>query len=205
MECFTICFLSHLPGRGSLTQSELLLLRSPPLDVSWYFSQPLPVGTPIVPLCTATPRLIYGRQLDLQNPSSSPLCMTPARDPESLQSSFLCIAAGSSPRTPPVVTPRNIVAAGAVDREFLCIYRVRERPLGPALHSFWFSFGSLGLWDALLGCLGDALGPLQDTLGSMLACQGIMLGRLPWQADVPAKQSTNYSSGATFHMRWGSG
>ena len=75
-----------------------------------------------------------------------------------------------------------------------CVYRVPVRPLGPALRSFCFSLGSLGLSlgrlgaplgrlgahfgapGAALGCLGDALGPLRDTLGSMLACLGIILG-----------------------------
>ena len=75
-----------------------------------------------------------------------------------------------------------------------CVYRVPGRPLGPALRSFCFSLGSLGLSlgrlgaplgrlgahfgapGTALGCLGDALGPLRDTLGSTLACQGIILG-----------------------------
>ena len=136
-----------------------------------------------------------------------------------------------------------------------CLYRVPGRPLGPALRSFCFSLGSLGLslgrLGAPLGCLGahfgafigmsrGCLGSTSAHLGSMLACLGIILilghigtlvsagtpmasrwlsstapahktkppgicPAIPAVPPVPAKRSTNYSSGPTFRTRRGSG
>ena len=95
-----------------------------------------------------------------------------------------------------------------------CVYRVPRRPLGPALRSFCFALGSLGLSlgrlraplgclgahfgapGTALECLGDALGALWDTMGSMLECLGIILGRIghldqwcPWEPPSQADGS----------------
>ncbi len=72
----------------------------------------------------------------------------------------------------------NIAAAGAVDREFLCVYR---RPLNSLLGAR-ASFGSL--WDAigpLLSLFGGAFGSVWDALGRLRAPFGSLwfpLGRL---------------------------
>ena len=61
----------------------------------------------------------------------------------------------------------NIVAAGAVDREFLCIYASFELALkcqGVLCCSLGLSLGRLG---APLGCLGPHFGPPGNALGCL--------------------------------------
>ncbi len=87
----------------------------------------------------------------------------------------------------------NISAAGAVDREFLCVYR---RPLNSLLGAR-ASFGSL--WDAigpLLSLFGGAFGSVWDALGRLRAPFGSLWAALGpfWLRSPPGESQSRKSS-----------